>query len=97
MSEPLQVHALEHGGVLVQYNCSPPCPEIVSSLRFITSGYDRGVILAPYDGMDAKIALTSWGKIDLMEEFDLDNVTARDILNDWMTTFGDRPKGEETA
>ena len=74
LSEQLQVHALEHGGVLVQYNCSPPCPEIVSSLRFITSGYGEGVILAPYAGMDAKIALTSWGKIDLLDEFDRDRV-----------------------
>ena len=74
LSEELQVHGLEHGGVLVQYNCSPPCPETVSSLRFITSGYDRGVILAPYTAMDAKIALTSWGKIDLLDEFDRDRI-----------------------
>ena len=74
LSEELQVHALEHGGVLVQYNCSPRCPQVVSSLRIITSGYDKGVILAPNTSMDARIALTSWGKIDLLEEFDRDRV-----------------------
>jgi len=72
--EPSQVHALEHGGVLVQYNCSTPCLELVRNLRLITSGYDRGVILAPYSRMDSRIALTSWGKIDLLDEFDLERV-----------------------
>jgi len=74
LSEPLQVHALEHGGVLVQYNCSPGCPQLVRSIENITRDYDRGVILAPYAGMDAKIALTSWGKIDLLDEFDRDRI-----------------------
>lgn len=74
LSEPLQVHALEHGGVLVQYNCSPGCPQLVRNLELITGGYDRGVILAPYSGMDARIALTSWGKIDLLDKFDSERI-----------------------
>ena len=74
LSESSQVHALEHGGVLVQYNCSVPCPELVSNLRNITRGYDQGVILAPYSKMDARIALTSWGQIDLLEEFDFERI-----------------------
>ncbi len=74
LSEASQVHGLEHGGVLVQYNCSTPCLELVRNLRLITSGYDRGVILAPYSEMNARIALTSWGQIDLLDEFDLERV-----------------------
>ena len=74
LPEELQVHALEHGGVLVQYNCSTPCLELVRNLRSITSPYDRGVILAPYSRMDARIALTSWGQIDLLDEFDRERV-----------------------
>lgn len=74
LPEASQVHALEHGGVLVQYNCSTPCLELVRNLRLITSGYDRGVILAPYSRMDTRIALTSWGRIDLLDEFDQERV-----------------------
>ncbi len=74
LSEALQVHALEHGGVLVQYNCSTPCLELVRNLRSITSERDQGVILAPYSGMNSRIALTSWGRIDLLDEFDEDRV-----------------------
>src|SRR5262245_57514942 len=49
----LQVHNLEDGGVVVQYNCE--CPEIVERLRTIVSAYDRQVILAPYPGMKSRI------------------------------------------
>jgi hypothetical protein len=34
--------------------------------------HDRRVILAPYSKMDARIAITSWGEIDLLDEFDLE-------------------------
>ncbi len=74
LSEQSQVHALEHGGVLVQYNCPTGCSELVRNLTIITRGYDRAVILAPYTNMDARIALTSWGKIDLFDEFDLERI-----------------------
>src|SRR3989304_2448205 len=54
----LQVHNLEDGGVLVQYNCD--CPELVAKLRAIVERYDKYVILAPYPGMPSRIALTAW-------------------------------------
>ena len=74
LPEQSQVHALEHGGVLVQYNCSPGCPELVRNLETITREYSRGVILAPYSNMSARIALTSWGQIDLLDEFDSERI-----------------------
>jgi hypothetical protein len=64
----LQVHNLEDGGVLVQYNCE--CPEVVEQLRKIVQSYDRYVILAPYPGMKSRIALTAWTRMDTMEEVD---------------------------
>ena len=70
LSEILQVHGLEHGGVLVQYNCPDGCSNLISDLRSITEGYDTQVILAPYTNMESLIALTSWGKIDLLDEFE---------------------------
>jgi hypothetical protein len=64
----LQVHNLEDGGVVVQYNCE--CPALVAQLRDIVSKYERNVVLAPYPTMRSRIALTAWTRIDTMEEFD---------------------------
>jgi len=65
---PLQVHNLEDGGVLVQYNCE--CPELVEKLRAIGRRYDRHVILAPYPPMKSRIVLTAWTRLDAFEEPD---------------------------
>jgi hypothetical protein len=64
----LQVHNLEDGGVLVQYNCA--CPELIDKLRGIVSRYDKFVILAPFPEMKTRIALTAWTRLDAFEEFD---------------------------
>jgi len=64
----MQVHNLEDGGVIVQYNCLN-CQDLVKKLEHITGQYER-IILAPYPGMNSLIALTSWGKIDKLKEFD---------------------------
>lgn len=64
----LQVHNLEDGGVMVQYNCE--CPELVAKLAAVVGRHADHVILAPYRGMKSKIALTAWQRIDTFEEFD---------------------------
>ncbi len=64
----LQVHNLEDGGVVVQYNCE--CPDLVAKLKAIVDKYDRQVILAPYPGMPHKIALTAWTRLDTLDELD---------------------------
>ncbi len=69
-----QVHNLEDGGVLVQYNCSD-CPELVRKLENIVRGYPKFVILAPYPAMKHRIALTAWGKIDTLDAFDEARIT----------------------
>ena len=70
----LQVHNLEDGGVMVQYDCPDGCPELVDQLAEIVEEYDEGVILAPYPGMDSRIALTAWQRIDQFDEFDEERV-----------------------
>ncbi len=55
---------------MVQYNCPDACPEVVAELSRIVGTYDRFVILAPYPQMDARIALTAWQRIDLLDEVD---------------------------
>jgi hypothetical protein len=64
----LQVHNLEDGGVLVQYNCE--CPDLVEKLKAIVQRYDRQVILAPYPGMSSQIALTAWTRLETLDEFE---------------------------
>ena len=68
IAKEVQVHNLEDGGVLVQYNCD--CPELVAKLKAIVKRYDKEVILAPYPGMKSRIALTAWGRIDTFDDFD---------------------------
>ncbi|HZY31434.1 MAG TPA: DUF3105 domain-containing protein [Candidatus Methylomirabilis sp.] len=69
----MQVHNLEDGGVVINYACRD-CPELVDQLKAIAGRYDR-VVLAPYPGMDRKIALTAWGRIDTFDEFDDGRIT----------------------
>jgi hypothetical protein len=70
----LQVHNLEDGGVMVQYNCEQGCEDLVEQLSAVVGRYDEQVILAPYPGMESRIALTAWGRIDAFDEFDEDRV-----------------------
>lgn len=69
IAKALQVHNLEDGGVLVQYNCTD-CDDTISRLRDLVRRYSDKVILAPYPGMKPRIALTAWAYIDTMDEFD---------------------------
>ena len=68
VSKEMQVHNLEDGGVVISYSCQD-CPDLVKQLTTIAERYDR-IILAPYTGLDRKIALTAWGSIDKFDEFD---------------------------
>ena len=66
----LQVHNLEDGGVMVQYHCAPPCPDLVAKLTEIVRRYETQVILAPYPGMRTRIALSAWTRLDAFDDFD---------------------------
>jgi hypothetical protein len=71
----LQVHNLEDGGVMVQYNCDD-CAELVSQLTSVVRRYTDHVVLAPYPDMDSTIALTAWGRIDKFDQFDEERIVA---------------------
>lgn len=64
----LQVHNLEDGGVIIQYNNVPQ--DVIDKLKGIVSRYDTRVILAPYPDMEYKIALTAWTRLLPLDEFD---------------------------
>jgi len=67
-----QVHHLEHGGIMVQYQCPDGCPELVDQLKAIVGRYKNKVILAPYDAprLPHRIALTAWTRLDSFDDFD---------------------------
>ncbi len=70
IQKELQVHNLEDGGVMVQYDCPAGCPDLVDKLKAIVSRYHEQVVLAPYPGMKRRIALTAWTRVDAFDEFD---------------------------
>lgn len=78
------VHNMEHGFVLVWYNCSAPtplpgdaCPALRNSLASVVQpavANGKLVILSPNSTMDRRIALTAWQFMDSMDELDTDRV-----------------------
>jgi hypothetical protein len=70
IARELQVHNLEDGGVVVQYRCTAPCPDLVAKLTEIVHRYETQVLLAPYPGMRTRIALTAWTRLDAFDAFD---------------------------
>ena len=72
----MQVHNLEHGEIMVQYDCPQGCPEVISKLEEIVRSYPKKVILAPYPGLfdqsQHRIALTAWTKLVYIDDVDED-------------------------
>ena len=73
---PVQEHVMERGGghhltgsMLVQYNCRDyECePSLVQNLIEIVESYPTQVYLAPFPGMDAKIALAAPGRLETLD------------------------------
>ena len=58
--------------MLVQYNCVDyQCePDMTQKLIEIVRDYIPQVYLAPYPGMDAKIALAAPGRLETLDNFD---------------------------
>ena len=75
------VHNMEHGQVVVWYNCSggpqplsdAACGELRDELGVIvTEANQRGkrVLMTPYANMGQRIALTAWQFLDAFDDFD---------------------------
>lgn len=87
LPDEAMVHNLEHGGIAIQYNCRE-CPELVSAIedfytRYSTNPSNRlplypgstKIVVAPYYDMSTRIAVTAWGRIDIMDNFDEERIT----------------------
>jgi parvulin-like peptidyl-prolyl isomerase len=73
--DAFQVHNLEHGAVIIQYAPSAP-QELRDDLRLFVEEqradpqYCR-LMLAPRPGLDRPVALTAWGRLLKLDDFDL--------------------------
>lgn len=60
------VHDLEHGAVVVLYNCSEPCPDLVQSLGDLLDSFpltkwdNRKIVIVPYSDMDVPLMAVAW-------------------------------------
>jgi hypothetical protein len=72
--DELVVHNLEDGGVGIWYDCPEGCPDLVGQLESVAEHYHDGVLLAPYPGIDTRIALTAWNRIDRFDQFDEERI-----------------------
>jgi hypothetical protein len=70
----IQVHNLEHGEIMVQYDCPNGCADMVSKLETIVRGYPKKVILAPYPGLFEQtqhtLVVSAWGKLVYLDAAD---------------------------
>ena|SRR3989338_1154634 len=77
MSISVQKHMLEHAdgrgppGVVINYNCKDyTCEDgLIEKLEAFAKRYNH-VYVAPFPKMDAKIALTKYGKIEILDNYD---------------------------
>lgn len=76
----LQVHNLEHGGVILQYNCPEGCPDVVERLEALARERDL-VLVAPYPWMESRITLTAWERTEALDS--LDEPRIRAFLDAW--------------
>ncbi|WP_320064888.1 DUF3105 domain-containing protein [Micromonospora sp. RTGN7] len=67
--EELQVHALEHGHVLVQYASDVSAAD-VSALERLGRRYPRDVVVAPYPALDHGIGLSGWQRLQRLDGLD---------------------------
>ena len=71
------VHNMEHGGVLILYNCPSGCADIVTVLADYTKAElakGKNIGMAPYPGMDRRIALVAWTRLDPFDDMDMERV-----------------------
>ena len=88
LKEPMPLaihkHMLEHAdgtggpGVILNYNCDDyDCESgLIEKLEAFAEKYPENVYVAPFPNMDAKIALTKLGRIEVLEFYDEDRINS---------------------
>ncbi|MBI4494101.1 MAG: DUF3105 domain-containing protein [Chloroflexi bacterium] len=75
------VHNLEHGAVVVLYNCADGCPDLVAQLRDAYSTFPRSaqfntvkLVVAPYPKLQTRLAYLAWGRELLTDTYNRDEL-----------------------
>jgi hypothetical protein len=82
------VHALEHGAIWIAYDPALDESDIEALESF---GRRREVLVSPYPGMDATVAVSAWGR-----QLKLDSVDT-DLIDQFYRAFQDRTAPETAA
>src|SRR3712207_4694887 len=78
------VHNLEHGAIVLLYNCPEGCPDLVQQIRELHNSLPRGrnarsgvprMLALPYTDMDSRIAVVAWGWLLELDQFDAAQIT----------------------
>src|SRR5262245_35382802 len=72
------VHNLEHGGIVVAYNCPDGCPALAQQLKDLVGQYRSKVVLVPRRNRDVpyRITLTAWTWLDGFDDVDAARIQA---------------------
>lgn len=69
VAEGFWLHNLEHGGVVVLYNCPQGCPDLVAQLKEAYNSFPPSrnfgvvkLVAVPYPKITTRIAYLAWGK-----------------------------------
>lgn len=70
------VHSLEHGYVVLWYNCNilseRLCDELKEAIRHVIDEADNFKVIAfPWETIDTPVVMTSWGRMQRFEDFDI--------------------------
>ena len=77
------VHNMEHGGVVVLYNCQTPCPDLQTQMKNLPNMLPKEprfgevkVIVSPYTRSDHLISLVAWDWEQDLDSYDFDTIKA---------------------
>ncbi len=78
--EEVFVHNLEHGGVVLLYNCASPCPEVVRQLEETYAAVPKSkyghakLVVSPNSRIKTRFALLAWTRLDEFDRFDRERI-----------------------
>ena len=76
------IHSLEHGYIVISYKCEGGCEELKKRLReFYEQHKQKRLIVVPRLSLDVPLALTAWGRILKLTEWD--EAKAEEFLRAW--------------
>lgn len=85
MPPEVWVHNLEHGGIVILYNCPTGCDDVVKQLTTYVNSLvpaepkfgEYKIIMSPYSqGMGThSVALLAWGRIEFLDGYDQAKIT----------------------